>query len=382
MLAFARGGSIPIQGTILTKPAASSMRRFLFIIPLLLLPACAGPTTQYTQAVGQDVAVEAERQEGIARAKGIRTTYTPNNVSDESYRPEDRLAMIAGRVMTAAAPYCENRVRNSFLLSARALGDEPPIITAPIAVRAAGETSNIKQGDRVLALNGQALYAGTEGIKQMANILNNAADANENVQFKVRRKSNGNELSVALKPVLTCAYGPVVQQAKEVNAYADGNRMYFTTMIMDMLTDDELAFVVAHELSHNILGHVAKQQNNVALGALGGTLIDAIAKSQGVGTGGRLGQMGAQVGGMRFSQDFEREADYVGMYITELSGFAPEAAVAVIEKLSKQNPDQIRYANTHPANAERAVNARLTLDEIRRKIRNKEPLYPNMRPQE
>ena len=354
------------------------LRLALSLLLLVTLSACAGTSTQYSKADSQTVAEEASRQEALAKADSIPVNYKPTKLTNENYRPEDRLAVIAGRVFTAAAPYCDPRLDRSFLLAARALADEQPMVSAPIAVKAPGEKDNIYFGDRIVALNGQAIGRGAGGIKQLAGILDGATQANQPVNFTVERK--GQTLDVALKPVVKCAFGIAVQPSNEVNAYADGKNVIFTTKIMDMLTDDELAFVVGHELAHNIFEHVSKTQGNVAAGALGGTLLDILASSQGVNTGGRLGNLGGQIGMMKYSQDFEREADYVGMYITELAGFAPEAAVGVVEKFSKLNPKSIRYASTHPANAERGANARLTLDEIRRKKANNQPLVPTAKP--
>nr|HRJ12622.1 M48 family metalloprotease [Alphaproteobacteria bacterium] len=259
----------------------------------------------------------------------------------------------------------------------------PVTITSPLAVKASGEKNDIQYGDEIQMVDTTSIGNGTPGLQTLVSLLTTAAKNNKPLTLQVQRKGVSNLIRVRLQPVPRCSFGLVVENnTQELNAYADGKDLHFTLPLMNLLSDDELAFVAGHELAHNILEHVSKTQNNAAVGGLGGTLIDLIANSQGVNTGGKFGNIGASMGVMKYSQDFEREADYVGMYITELAGLPPEAAIGVIEKFSKQNPESIRYASTHPANAERAANARLTLAEIRQKQATGQPLQPNMRPPE
>lgn len=356
------------------------MRQISAFLIILMLAACAGTTTQYSQGDSASVEQEAQRQESLARAQNVSVNYKPHKLTDSRYTPEDRIAMIAGRVLVGAAPYCGGQLDNSYLLGVRSYTNEPIVITSPVAVKAQGEKNDIQYGDKIMAIDGEAIGNGTPGLQKLVGILTRSAQQNKVLTFQLQRELVSDLIKVRLRPVARCNYNLKVERSDEVNAYADGQMLHFTQKLMDMLSDDELAFVVGHELSHNIYEHVGKTQTNAAVGGLGGTLIDMIASSQGVNTGGKFGQVGSQMGVMKYSQDFEREADYVGMYVTTISGFAPEAALGVIEKFSRMNPDSIRYASTHPANAERAVNARLTLDEIRRKEAAGQPLQPNMQP--
>lgn len=52
----------------------------------------------------------------------------------------------------------------------------------------------------------------------------------------------------------------------DLNAWADGRNIVVTARMMRFAaTDDELAFVVAHEMAHNLLGHAAKLRSFTAL---------------------------------------------------------------------------------------------------------------------
>ena len=94
------------------------------------------------------------------------------------------------------------------------------------------------------------------------------------------------------------------------------------SLIGEARNQDELAFVVGHEASHHILGHINRKTSAATVGAviLGGLASayggnpEAIESAQ---------QMGAQFGARYYSKDWELEADYLGAIITINAGFDP-----------------------------------------------------------
>jgi len=164
-----------------------------------------------------------------------------------------------------------------------------------------------------------------------------------------------------------CQYQFKVEKSKEINAYADGRNVTVTTGMMDFTTDDELAIVVGHELAHNIMEHVQKTQRNVVLGGVAGLLVDVVAASQGIDTGGNFSKTGAQMGVVRYSPAFEEEADYVGLYILAIAGYPIDNAPSFWRKMSAENPNAIDMRVTHPTNPERYLLLEKTVAEIKRK---------------
>ncbi|MBL4870880.1 MAG: M48 family metalloprotease [Robiginitomaculum sp.] len=53
-----------------------------------------------------------------------------------------------------------------------------------------------------------------------------------------------------------CGYEVRVRIETQANAYADGERIFVTTGLMNTIKDLPLSLVIAHEMAHNILGHV------------------------------------------------------------------------------------------------------------------------------
>lgn len=172
-------------------------------------------------------------------------------------------------------------------------------------------------------------------------------------------------------------------QEKGLNAHADGQHVVVYPAMIDYATNDnQLAFVISHEFAHSIMGHVASQQKNVAIGGILGSIADMAAGSQGYETQGAFGQLGAQQALLRYSPAFENEADYVGLYILARAGYKIEDAPDFWRLMSLEVPQAVYATSTHPNNPTRAVAMEKTVAEIRAKQKAGQPLIPNIAPRD
>ena len=140
----------------------------------------------------------------------------------------------------------------------------------------------------------------------------------------------------------------------EVNAFAmaDGTIRIFAGL-MDMLDDDELLFVVGHEMGHVELEHIheklrlayAANATRKAAAAVSGT-IGEIARSH-------LGAFLQQIVTAQFSQHEEREADDYGLTFVRKNNTNPRAAVTALEKLATLGSSHT-FLSSHPAPDKRA----------------------------
>ena len=182
-------------------------------------------------------------------------------------------------------------------------------------------------------------------------------------------KRNNEDLNFEVLPTKICNHKIILSQDNSLNAFADGKNIYITQGMLRFIEDDkELQMIIAHELAPNIEGHIEKKSNNFILG----TLVDLAASSAGINTRGTFGNMGAQM----YSQDFEREADYVGMYILANSDINREGVANFWRRMSVENPGSISYASSHPSSSERWVNIEAINKEIDSKITKSLPLIP------
>jgi len=145
-----------------------------------------------------------------------------------------------------------------------------------------------------------------------------------------------------------------VLATREVNAIAlPGGFIYVTAgMLRFTRSDDELAFVLSHEIAHvNQRHHVQMIERQFIFGALVALL---------TGNEGSTRQIAQLVRGLisrGYSRDHEFEADRVGIDLMRRAGHAPAGAVAFMERLRAaegRDPSSFEVLfRTHPATGER-----------------------------
>jgi predicted Zn-dependent protease len=133
---------------------------------------------------------------------------------------------------------------------------------------------------------------------------------------------------------------------------------------------DELASVLAHELSHVTQRHIARsvvaaQRSStlslaaMLLGILAASRASSADMAQAAIAGGQAAAAQAQ---LNFSRDMEREADRNGLGLMTQAGFAPGGMAAMFEKLDQANrlndSGGFPYLRSHPLTVDRVGEAR------------------------
>ena len=146
-----------------------------------------------------------------------------------------------------------------------------------------------------------------------------------------------------------------------------GDEVIFFTGLSELLNDDALAFVIAHELAHIAAGHVGEASS------LAVTNIEAPLAQR------RQSDM--------YSFGHEREADKIALVYLLLAGYEVESALLLWKTISenRQNGDFDLFTDTHPATADRARDLRENTDYFRQNVSqynqdnllNCNPLYCN-----
>jgi predicted Zn-dependent protease len=120
-------------------------------------------------------------------------------------------------------------------------------------------------------------------------------------------------------------------------------------LIAILQSEDELAFVLGHEMGHHIARHIPQQRESAAEGArvFGEMVLAGGGSARDVR---RAAQLGAAVGARTYSRTAELEADALGTVIAYRAGYDPLAGVQLFLRL----PDPgMRFLSTHPPNADR-----------------------------
>ena len=155
-----------------------------------------------------------------------------------------------------------------------------------------------------------------------------------------------------------------VVNLKEINAFAlPGGPMFLHRgMIEAAKTEAEVAGVMAHELSHVVLRHgtvQATKGQKFQIGAVAGQILGAIVG----GTAGDVIAQGSQFGlgayFLKYSREYEREADLFGAQIMARAGYDPRQMANMFQTIAKEGGGRgPEWLSSHPdpGNRYQAIN--------------------------
>lgn len=291
-------------------------RRMRWLVAALILgsgvAACGHPALESSAPAGPSQGLETLTA-ADARVAGVAWTLAKANAD---LCPATRLR--AGWTLQSAGQY---RGELRALAEARygLDGDLPGILAAPSGSPAA--EAGLTPGDLIVSVNGQRLSRGApgaagsyDGLQANITVLDTAA-ATGPVDLQVRR--NGVERQVLLRPVTACAYATQIEVTGTFRSHADGRHVFISDRMVEVAgNDDELAFVLAHELAHAVLEHRTRPDV----------------------TGGR-GPANAAITLRRgLSLSAEPDADHLGLFLLTRAGFDPWQAVEFLPRYATANP--------------------------------------------
>lgn len=125
--------------------------------------------------------------------------------------------------------------------------------------------------------------------------------------------------------------------------------VFTRALLEDARNEDELAFILGHEAAHHIAGHLAKSRRSARQGAiLLGGLAEAAGQSEEEVR--QAAEVGAAVGSLRYSKEFEFEADALGARIAQKAGYDALRGARFFNRIPDPGD---RFLGTHPPNRER-----------------------------
>lgn len=310
---------------------------------------------------GGPAAPEAALDPGAPSARLVTLTALDQRVARVAFRLLEANADLcpvvresAGWALHAASQYSE-QLRPHAEARFGLQGDLPGVLAAPAGSPAAA--AGLGDGDLILSVNGERLRPGParaepsfEGLASNIAELDRALAAGP-AQLTVRRE--GSERSLTVQPRRACGYEVQLNPSDELNARADGRRLFISTALAGFTqTDDELAIVLGHELAHHVLRHRSWDD----IGGEGRTANDSAAVT---GAGTR-----------------EQQADRVGLFLSARAGFDTSTGPAFWRRFGAYNW-RVRYPQLRHESAEaRARRLETVQTEIEAKRSRGEPLLP------
>ncbi len=151
-----------------------------------------------------------------------------------------------------------------------------------------------------------------------------------------------------------------VLDTDEINAMAlPGGFFYVNSgLILACDSEDELAGVMAHEISHVAAHHAAREMTKMNYMQLGQIPLIIFTQGTWVGYGiYEAAQLAVPLTFLQFSREYEAEADFLGIQYMYKAGYDPQGMVSIFEKLSaleKHKPGALSKAfSDHPATPDR-----------------------------
>jgi len=155
-------------------------------------------------------------------------------------------------------------------------------------------------------------------------------------------------------------------EADEINAFTlPGGYVFINTGLLELSGNEaELASAIAHEIGHAAARHATRQASRDKLISMGTLPLAVIA-----GPAARVAMNAAMpMAYMRFSREFETEADLLGIQYLWKSGYDPTASIDLFEALEsteKRQPGSVsKLFRSHPLTPDRIEKTQKNIDKL------------------
>lgn len=242
----------------------------------------------------------------------------------EAIRAADmRLAAMGWRLASANAPLCDRLEPGTGLqlhtldqfeggdreAAQRHFGFEAPVAVEGVVAGTPAARAGIRADDSIVRIGTLDLRQGkgepgTTDRLVATQLALAALPPDAPIRLELLRR--GQWLRVTVDPVPVCRSRFELRLADDLRASADGTMVQISSRFFDDYPEDQVAAVVAHEFSHNILRHRARlEARGVSFGMLSG-----------------FG------GNVKYFRQTELEADLLSLYLLNNAGYPPRAAPA------------------------------------------------------
>lgn len=289
---------------------------------------------------------------------GARSESAPSQKMADALRllvaNDLRVGTIGWRLQTGGLKICARKENLSGLIvedATQYAANLQPMVAQVLGLRglptivavvpgSAAERAGILPGDEIDRINGLDPFANLpQGAPSEHDdtrhdlVLNQLRNGLHSGPVELELRRDGRPQSVILTGTPGCASEFQIDLANKINSAADGETVTVWRGLLNFVdNDDELAFMMGHELAHNILGHhdiltASSEERRARLGK--GSLLEQTRLT-------------------------ERQADYLGLYLVAWAGYDVHAAVPFWEKMADNEPLMaLSFGRSHPSDRQR-----------------------------
>ena len=305
------------------------------------LASCASITTRLPEVQPADLEREKSLQielafkEKAALTQKLHELARPILLANTELCPKTRqdIGVVMHRQKSYAKP-----LRDA---AANELGAQEELSILYVVKGSPAQKAGLRTGDYIVSTEGKT-------VSPKHKLIQNQIE--ESGTISVRRGDALKRFDITSETI--CDYNVILKQTPTINAYANGRSIVMTSGMMNFASkDEEIAYILGHELAHNAMGHIRKTVSNYIL----------------------------SLGATRYTRPFESEADYVGLYYMARAGYNPDNVEDIWRRLAVTNPKSVARAKTHPTFPGRYVAIDAARKEIKAKQASGAPLIPNFK---
>ncbi|MBS1187110.1 MAG: hypothetical protein H6R04_1128 [Burkholderiaceae bacterium] len=347
--------------------------RWLAVLPALLLAACAAlePLQVGTSAEQPQTAASAAANSAVAVAPTAPTSS--GNASYDKLRAiaamQERLDHVAGPLLLKNATICKKQARNLLGFTAKnrysysdamadsardALGLGEPLQVMAVMAGSGAERVGLRKGDNLIAVANKPMPQGRNAEYDAPAVLAPFVVGQNSVKLTVQRDGRNQTLSVPLTSA--CAFRIELGNTDSVDMYADGRRVLVTRGMMNFVrSDEELAYVIAKGMVHNLLGHPQKMQTAKATADIINNLMQVQPDA------GKVTAL------KPVPQAMDTLADRLSMVVVARAGLRVDGAPAFWQRLASQHPASEApdsFTARHPAMTQRIAAMEKAISQI------------------
>ncbi len=296
---------------------------------------------------------------------------------------QERLYRVAAPLLINNADLCKAQARNLLGFTAKnkysypgeyadasaaVLGYDDVLQVSGVLAGSGAARAGLRKGDDLVAAGGKPLPKGRDAESKAAAVFAPLTANSASLNMTIAR--NGSKETLNVPVTRACAFRVDLGNADNVNAYSDGSRVLITRGMINFAQNDQaIAYVMAKELAHNVLGHASQMRNTATMASI----IDNLASVR-----PDLTMLVGSAGVRPMPADYDVAADNLALYMLARAGYNIDNARSFWQRLSGQYPATVlnSYTAIHPNVSARLAAMDRSVSEIKAKQAAKRPLLP------